>query len=152
MHGCISVNCLIFSIDLGWYFSNSMDQLTGLCPALPFLSLWITLRGFLCLAVVIQLWVSSSTCISLIWIVCFFKNMLVSNWEKGFSVLLQVRLWDVNSGTLLDTCEVGSKVSHFFLNCYRGSWWNHWLLCSFSNTMLIKWIWKLGQFSIFCLC
>lgn len=34
------------------------------------------------------------------------------NLIKSSILLLQVRLWDITSGSLLDTCEVGAKVPH----------------------------------------
>lgn len=40
---------------------------------------------------------------------------IVEEWiNKSSTLLSQIRLWDVTSGSLLDTCEVRAKVSHLF--------------------------------------
>lgn len=35
--------------------------------------------------------------------------------ESDINFSLQVRLWDISSGALLDTCEVANKVFQYFL-------------------------------------
>lgn len=42
----------------------------------------------------------------------------MQNMEWQFLSSLQVRLWDIMSGAVLDTCDVGLQVAHSFYNYF----------------------------------
>lgn len=88
----------------------------GLFPALPLFLLRKVLIVFFYLAVVIPQLVFLSTFDDVSSILFLFSIILS---ESDICCFLQVRLWDISSGALLDTCEVAVKVFYFI--SIRGS-------------------------------